>query len=1258
MNSKASKSQIQFPPLLNLCNDRPHVDATFRNWEKNNSPYLNDMISPVYIKDSGIEGIYDYYGRKHQIIDGNWTIDGTSYISGLNHKFTRTVLDSLDMLSVAFDNNGNYWYLNSALQLMKEGQVMNQLSFGQGTLITSRIVYRNSLLYIALIYKLDNNQYIQFYRYNTNLNTFEVLFNKVIIWYRQVASSRVRVTSTFEQIVIDSIDPIINIGFTNGNPWVSLVSNYGQAINTRYNGFATYWGNNGDQIGDELSFSTDSVSFDAPVSYRDTATAAYTISTDSADVPLSQKVAWSIRHYTQQQGYWSRFSVWVYINDEIEADTLGLTHGNAFYLCTATTSTVTDNSGLRAQSGKTWTISNDYYYTGSLPFDNAMENSDVSGTFVNENNNRTLNSNFYIYVVQGEMRVFKYVNMSFGNITFVNEVTDEGVPSFDTIFNVDLPSYFDVISSNGWNSIDSSGTLFQGYKTTTVGVNQQGLTNTAKILVFYNSEYYDAYEEPYIEWDLGSRTLTGESVVLEYKGTYNYNIASNEMTAYPCVVLDNGTFYTMTGFEQATTNTLSTNIWLPMSATIDGKYGNTIKFASITEAIHTNNSAYEIRSNSIIVNQNLFAHTIKYSRNSITPADLTGGTAESTDAYVLEAYNSNCTDLKYMPGTSRYTGFNYYSDYVIKGSTSGAEEDRLVYCTIGHRVKANPVSDGDAGFKLLFNTTTDNSCYIQGISWANSEDYIGTLLTPWQEVSEDFYPAAFGNKIIYKNKYDEIVMIQRVEEIPEFTAIFDNKYILLNTDNYWNLYDSARNKWFHYASDWNFRFLGGSVLENEMSCYYNSVYSFMFRYVAASQNQVIARTASRTLYSNPNIYPVASWQTPLYAKARMLVNDESLYGADEPTFTTSIPLGVDVYYTRTPNTSTSGVGDAYYQYTYNNGINTFNTAISGQTYTITTATSSFLNPSLFATYLDGAGNNDLVYDLKEAYTISYYNNIPTFIYLISSEVNGADAFFVIQGQFYAIIDNKICSVSYSNSVLSSKDPIIDINGMKFVGNNPMIAFFWSERYKAFYSFTGDANLEHIYNANKFSNLTGEHYYDKSTQTIFVPTDRGLLCFGPKNTYILEQFKNVSLVQFTSDNITHIEDSGNDYSLVYYDTDGYQVNNVDLESAFFGLGATESTSIDRWNITLYDLKGEHPSGEVVVGVRSLTDITVKSEEKKLKITPDMWDKWSNSILITYNPKLIKAQGLRLYVNSPFTVQSITAHIMDNGTGTQSNKKGMV
>jgi hypothetical protein len=1117
------------------------------------------------------------------------------------------------------------------------------------------MVYRRNTLYIALISKLGNNSYIKFYAYDTNNNILRERFNKIINWYRQIAASEVNKNSTFEQIYIENIDPIINIGVdaSGGNIWVSLVSNYGSAIDTRYNGFATYWGFDGRQIGDELTYSTDSVSFNAPVHYSDTASSSYTIAKDN-NVFLSHKVAWAMRNQRQAYGDWKDFSVWVNVGDVTEAANMGLTHGMGWYLCIATSSTVTGIRNLHDQQNEVWHLSNDYFYSYDDfrdDFENIYYNEDIDGIFIGSG---SINTTYEIAVVEGDFETFSYVNISFGNIQFIDGVTDEGVPSFDVRFNVDFPSKADLISQDGWDGYNVDR-YFKGTENVTVGVNEMGLNNTAQLLVFYNAEYSGPYGEPYVEWTLQG-TVTGTSVVLQYDGTHTYNIASTELTAYPCVVLDNDNFYTMTGFVQPTTSALSTNKWMPMTASVSLR-GSGIKFDSFSEAIQTNNDKFEIRSNSVIVNQNLFAQTIKYTRNSITPAELTAGTKESNDAYAMEVYNSNCTDLKYMPGTSRYTGFNYYSDYILKGSTSGAEEDRLVYCTIGHRVKVNPI-DGNAGFKLLFNTTTDNSCYIQGISWANSEDYIGTLLTPWQEVSENFYPASFGDKVIYKNKYDEIIMIQRVEGVPEFTAIFDNKYILLNTDNYWNLYDSARNKWFHYASDWNFRCLAGSTRFSEMKCNYDSVYSFMFRYLAASQNQVIARTASRTLYSNPNIYSVASWQTPLYSKARILVGSESLYGANEPEFNLSIPLGIDVYYTRTPNTSTSGIGDAYYQYTYNNGVKTFNTTISNQTYTITTATSSFLNPSLFATYLDGAGNNDLVYDLKEAYTVSYYNNVPTFIYLISSEVNGADAFFVIQGQFYAIMDDKICSVSYSNSVLASKDPIIDINGMKFVGNNPMIAFFWSERYKSFYSFTGDANLEHIYNANKFSNLTGEHYYDKSTQTIYVPTDQGLLCFGPKNTYILEQFKNTDLVQFTSDNVTHIEDDNKDYSLVYYATDGYEVNNVILESSFYGTGATESTSIDRWNITLYDLEGTHPSGEVKVSVRSLTDITVKSEEKTIKITPDMWDKWSNSILITYNPKLIKGQGIRIYVNSPFIIQSITAHVMDNGTGTLSNKRSMV
>ena len=218
------------------------------------------------------------------------------------------------------------------------------------------------------------------------------------------------------------------------------------------------------------------------------------------------------------------------------------------------------------------------------------------------------------------------------------------------------------------------------------------------------------------------------------------------------------------------------------------------------------NGKWTVRSNSFICQQNYITQMYKFTLGTISPANLTAGNAENQGAYNIEIYNSNVTDLKVQPGSSRYTGFNYYGDFLYNGSTSGAPEDRLVYCTIGARTKVNPNDDSNC-FNVLLNTTTDNTCYFQGISWANGDD-IGTLLTPWQEVSEDFYIVSKGDKCLYKNKYDELILLERVEG-SSLMPVNNNKFIICNTDNYWNLFDSERGQWFHYASDWNFRVLGG-----------------------------------------------------------------------------------------------------------------------------------------------------------------------------------------------------------------------------------------------------------------------------------------------------------------------------------------------------------------------------------------------------------------------------------------------------------------
>lgn len=1266
MNSKASKSQIQWPPLLNLANDKPHIDSTFKNWEKNNAPYLNDMISPTYIKENGTAGIYDNKGRKHQIIDGTWYVDGYARNSGYNYKFTRTVLNDNYL---AYDiTTDNYLirvaYKDMTLIVSKDnGTAPATISIGDlasdSDIIDIRIkADGDNSFYVVLLYKgIGGITKIAAYE-GIVAGTIYQRVNEQAFWSQQTITTS---SPSFNNNITNpgSIDPIINICKV-GSQWAfSVFSNYGAAVDSRYNYYISYF--NSTRVKNVLI--PENATYRKHVWWRGTSTV--TRNQNSKTVSLQGAMRWS----RLKNMNWVHF--WVHIDSSEEAAT-GLREGYyPIYDC--------PNSGdysrdYLAAVREIYVDSNDR--RTSLPASIAW---DVTGT-----NNcviREIDSGTYHGEVDGLQLLKTQADWDYdctGTIiypsivtttessTLEDDVTEHVQMKWQVSNNYDATMYLDFGTSDG-TTIEGRTVLYDANVRLGAGLGGN------IIIVHANDDWDIDYISTTFTLPDGS-TASGTNVIyIDYTTTIEKPLNVGATFCLPCVFLDNGFIYNISAFTQSSSTLVNLNNKIGILSG-SGSYSinndGTIQVPVIDDMINLDdtgvNGFWNIRSNSFIFQQNYIAQMYKFTTGTITPAELAAGTVENQGAYNLEIYNSNVTDLKVQPGSSRYTGFNYYGDFLYHGSTTGAPEDRLVYCTIGARTKINN-NDGDNCFNALLNTTTDNTCFFQGLSWANGDD-IGTLITPWQEVSEDFYIAARGNKCIYKTKYDEIVLIERTAGF-ELTPVNNNKFIICNTDNYWNLYDSERDRWFHYASDWNFRVLGGyegiralsstESVSNTHRMYFADAYTFWFRNIGASVNNTIARTASRTNFSNPNIYPVASWQTPVYAKARLYTEELSFYGANEPDAEDTEVLGIDVYYTKYPNVTTSGIGDAYYQFTYVNGNEKFKSNLNGVTYVITSSSTMFINPSLLATYLDGAGNNDLIRDLKEYYTQNYYNNKPTFIYAVSSEVNGADAFFVIQGQFYAIIGNKICSVSYSDSVLTSKDPIIDINGMKFLGNTPMIAFFWSDRYKAFYSFTGDASLEHLYNGSKFSNgISGDHYYDYSTQTIYVPTDKGLLCFGPKNTYILERFKDTTNVQFTDDNITHITDNGNDYSLVYYPEDGYQVYNVNLESSFFGIGATESTSIDRWNITLYDTEGTHPAGEVKYGVRSITDITVKSEDKTLKITPDMWDKWSNSVLIAYNPKLIKGQGLRLYVDSPFIIQQITAHVMDNGTGTAVNKRASV
>ena len=1353
MNNKASKSQIQFPPLLNLCNDRPHVDSTFKNWEKNNSPYLNDMISPVYLKENGYEAVYDEHGNKHQMIDGHWKINGDNKISVPNKRYNiyyqkETFNDYNPLAFSAMGNGFAYVYVdsNNSLKLgyynFDSYSHYNPITIMSVTPDISDIKLKDGIL---AMYVTSNTDKV--YIYKVSISGEEIVLTKLVsreaVWYKQMASVSNASTPTFTAITPEKIFPVSNIAVVNNQIWVSWVSNYGKTLNSRDNGFITYYLNNQGavrQIGREILPSTNSQSicytynlnFDLSTSYTSETrpkeqTNLYCLNYNCWNADRNSSCvelvctsgnnkyyapagnAYTYIYYTQDminalclqcvgicEPQWvlnanfsrswctstQEYSDWTACNNNCGTTSYccDFSYNNycaAPMSCRALESTITSNEGFVGAYDNTRYYFNIGYLNGQV----SLCNTDINWRpYHNSNcysvqtycciNGKSILHTSTLYGKGASGCICNYNNP----ITIMADVISEHY------FGVDLDTAFSrIMSSTEWGYLSSAILSFtvnsDDYVAESVSRlwKQSGNTYTLDLKSTTSSDIENIGLAALFSGDgtISDVTLTLRNSYDSSTQTYTlnrdgiteidfnavYDSTNITPSVVPNVILDDGTMWAMFDFQQSLMNNveLGDNVILILSGKdiIVNFTSYRIQSASAIFDTGTDNK-WVIRSVGYVFNQNFASQTVKMSSGAVTPADLRAGTAENASAKYISFYNSSTTGMRYLAGMSRWNGYNYYTSSIADSGVTGNVEDNLVYNTIGSRVSI----DG-TDWSILYNTTTNNTTLIQALSYAqDGDDYLGTLITPWSTVSEREYVSADSSHMLFKDYRGYFNVIELKTDTPRLYSILGGKFVMTDAPVYYNLWCAKNSKFYHVASDWNFRVCLGQNTYGYLYRYSipgsaDSSYTYNIKAVAATQNRLFLSDTSG-IVNMQSYNPVGSVQLPYYSKSDVITETPYFQAADEP-IGIGEKTGVEYYANSSYYSNTSGTNPQY-QYTYRSGSKLVDAKIINTTYS---NTSTVFNTSIFDTFINGAGNNDLVktYD-GTAYSLIYYDNYPTMSYKAITGVSRVESMFVIQGQFYAIIDNKICSVAYSSGAIASKDPIIDITGMKFVGNNPMIAFFWSERYRSFYSFTGDANLEHIYNANKFTGLSGDYYYDESTQSIFIPTDKGLLVFGPKNTYILEQFTSTTNVMFSSDNITHIEDSGTDYSMVYYAKEGYDVNNVVLESSFYGTGATESTSIDRWNITLYDLEGTHPSGEVKVSVRSLTDITVKSEDKTLKITPDMWDRWSNSILITYNPKLIKGQGIRIYVNSPFIIQSITAHVMDNGTGTLSNKRSMV
>lgn len=1211
MNKKADKSQLKFPPLLNLAKDRPHIDSSFQNWEKVNGPYLNSMIQPVWTKSDRRKMVCTKNGDKFFVANNRLYINGAADTSTTisNQYFTREKTNIPKSAIAAFiteygpvyaeNDNGdirvNYKYISLRPDSIN-GNIVDARFLSVGSTNTR----------LVIVYQFSGSYYVKVYRVNVYPDSMDIkhLGTLAVTWRCNIPGTidaTNQVTRTNLSLLSGiKADPVIT-GHHSGNivvdgegeedAWFfTLTTSYGEVEDTKRNGFFTFM-----EHSDSLRALT---TFELPK--NNSAIAQQTLK-KTVFITTSMKDSSVTKLYLSSDG-------------------------NTYY------EYIQNSANPKGPQFN--------FPTGVIP-QNANRSITIDEGTTEEPNLVTYK--IYSITISSRTRTATLNGDPTDNFTFKWKVAPT-VP----LNQIEVTS----------GTIDASGYIISS---------GEGTVNLTYVLSQYSTQAnitagWDSNVN--IEFKYNGRTYTlSPSAYLNNAGGYQFEVVTSYTSSgyskiVPTISLDDGYFYSLWTDQINTKAAVDQNQQWNSKMTSDAPLicmkaydeivtGATLRFGS--QQVNTNqynNGCYFFRSNSFAIDQGFFTMTAKFNNGSAAnPRELSNSGKEKAGAMFSEWTYNNRYGFRYLPGTARLSSFNYYS-YEVTGDPTliGSSEDLLVYTVGGYRV---PIVNSSAyKFKLLYNVTSSGFAYIQGISWSSAENSMGTLLTPWESVNETSYVSSNGNSCLYKDKADDWYILEVKTGENELSTLLEDRYLLINTTSYLNMYDSETGKWYHYASDYNGRMFHGQTANAAL----NGVLATSSTEYAAYPYMRYTANAINPLYQVMPRDAITSMILPITARYRCGVTAEQLFDCVTPNY--SDIQGVDVFWSEFANTTCKyrrtlnllqGVLQAYVK-----------SELTGLLYPGSTSTSATLTPNIFTKYVNGAGNNDIVIENYDSYVLTYYDNRPYFLYSASTQVSTTfderNEFFVLQGQFYGVIGDKLYSLIYSNGAISQMDAIIDVRGLIFLGNNPMISFFYDPAHRVIKTFTGDANLETFLPATKIAGLTGLHFYDTQTQSIYIPTPNGLFVIGPRNMYLFEQWKNVSLVQFDENGITHITNGNETISLVYYEREGFEPVPLDLESSFYGYGATENVSIDRWNITVYDPAGNHKDSYVTVGVRSLTDVSVKSEEKTYKIAPNMYDKWSNSVLIAYNPKLIKAQGLRLYVKTPLVVQSITAHVMDNGIGT--------
>ena len=517
--------------------------------------------------------------------------------------------------------------------------------------------------------------------------------------------------------------------------------------------------------------------------------------------------------------------------------------------------------------------------------------------------------------------------------------------------------------------------------------------------------------------------------------------------------------------------------------------------------------------------------------------------------------------------------------------------------------------------------TVDIGCLVGGFILMNNNVVTGLslggniLLTEWNSVDsdgKDIYYFYDKQELIYKNvinnKWYKIT-------IGTPSVFFANNQVITNFNQIRNAYSLSRNKNVIFANAFNNRFC---YRQRMIAC--SSTQNS--RYLALSINEYDLED-NASIILNPVPIATSNLVTGTYKfsyKNEVVIN---VYASDD---LGSQVLYFDSYLIRGNSLSSSS---SYLVFS--------NPDLIGLPFPSDTNGNVPYTPSLFAQFFSSFGNDIFVKEGSNTYQLSKSNNQPVMSFYLGTLIEGLTDVFILQGQYYGIINNQIFAIQFMNGVVASQTSVVSTIGLQFCGNTPYEALFFSATNRCLYSFNGANVLNPKQFVDKISEVRG-YKYNPSTQSIFLLTDIGVIASSLFGIYQIDMTNCIDV--FLLDNGLILQDSDNNFRYIrYYKTDdSFTKQDIELETCFYGSNNTLVTINDCLYFRLFSEEAE--GGEVEVSATTLNNKGRITEKTVYKIKASDWDPVTKTVYYRYQPKEQRGLGISFKITSPFKIAALS------------------